>query len=165
MAGSDYACDVARARASLKLDGELSEFDRRLLERHLDRCVDCRDFVERTARFTALMRDDPLVPFVCGRVVPQSLVHSAVRRVVPAVASVLLVGIAATTLATRESGGSRVSPDSSYATFLAPPAVAEQLAAAQSSGARVKLPIGQRSVLAEFQPAQHAPRATRHIPS
>jgi len=37
-------CERARAWASLRADGELSELESALLEAHLGRCVDCRAF-------------------------------------------------------------------------------------------------------------------------
>jgi predicted anti-sigma-YlaC factor YlaD len=51
---SSWACDRAREAASLALDGELSQLERALLERHLDRCAACAEF---SADVTALTRE------------------------------------------------------------------------------------------------------------
>jgi ferric-dicitrate binding protein FerR (iron transport regulator) len=53
-------CERARQWASLSFDGELSELEARLLERHLDACADCRSWAESVAGSTALLRAEPL---------------------------------------------------------------------------------------------------------
>lgn len=56
------ACDRARAWVSLDLDGGLSTFEKRLLDRHLDGCTGCRAFAVESARFTLALRSAPLQP-------------------------------------------------------------------------------------------------------
>jgi anti-sigma factor RsiW len=56
------ACDRARAWASLDIDGGLSTFEKRLLDRHLDGCGECRTFAEQAALFTLTLRSAPLEP-------------------------------------------------------------------------------------------------------
>jgi anti-sigma factor RsiW len=56
-----WACDRARHAVSLRLDGELSQLERALLERHLDRCPACADFAADTAVLTNALRAAPLV--------------------------------------------------------------------------------------------------------
>jgi anti-sigma factor RsiW len=51
---TSWACDRAREAASLALDGELSQLERVLLERHLDRCPACAEF---SADVSALTRE------------------------------------------------------------------------------------------------------------
>ena len=51
---SSWACDRAREAASLALDDELSQLERVLLERHLDRCPACAAF---SADVSALTRE------------------------------------------------------------------------------------------------------------
>jgi predicted anti-sigma-YlaC factor YlaD len=53
------ACSRAREWASLRLDGEISEFETMLLRAHLIRCVDCRSFAEDTAVLTEHVRRTP----------------------------------------------------------------------------------------------------------
>lgn len=49
-------CDRIRSYVSLDLDGELSVLERRMLDGHLERCVDCRAFAAETAAFTHTLR-------------------------------------------------------------------------------------------------------------
>src|SRR5215831_16267257 len=51
-----WACDRARQAASLRLDGELSQLERALLDRHLERCPDCAAFADDAASFTSALR-------------------------------------------------------------------------------------------------------------
>ncbi len=56
-----WACDRARHAVSLRLDGELSQLEGVLLERHLDRCPACAEFAADTAVLTSALRAAPLV--------------------------------------------------------------------------------------------------------
>lgn len=53
-------CERARESASLRLDGELSEFEQALLVAHVSRCEACRTFVEELDGITARLRAAPL---------------------------------------------------------------------------------------------------------
>jgi predicted anti-sigma-YlaC factor YlaD len=53
-------CDRARECASLRLDGELSEFEQALLVAHLARCEPCRSFAHELESATNHMRLTPL---------------------------------------------------------------------------------------------------------
>ena len=50
-------CDRAREYASLRLDGELSEFERALLDSHIERCPSCRAFADDLVGLTGQLRD------------------------------------------------------------------------------------------------------------
>jgi predicted anti-sigma-YlaC factor YlaD len=52
----DSSCERAREWASLRLDGELPEFHRGLLEAHLRGCVGCRDSVQTAEALTMALR-------------------------------------------------------------------------------------------------------------
>jgi hypothetical protein len=52
-------CERARQWASLRVDGELSELEGALLEKHLDGCAMCRSFAARVATTTELVRATP----------------------------------------------------------------------------------------------------------
>ena len=54
------ACEQAAQWASLDLDGELSRFERKMLDRHLSRCPRCSEESHRTAVLTAVLRSQPL---------------------------------------------------------------------------------------------------------
>ena len=55
-------CDRAREWVSLGLDGELSRFERSLLERHVASCAACAEFVRDVPVFTHALREAPLQP-------------------------------------------------------------------------------------------------------
>jgi len=57
-----WACDRARQAVSLRLDGELSQLERAVLDRHLERCPSCAEFAADTASFTGQLRTAELVP-------------------------------------------------------------------------------------------------------
>ncbi|HEY2326004.1 MAG TPA: zf-HC2 domain-containing protein [Gaiellaceae bacterium] len=54
------SCDQARSWASLELDGALSSFEQRLLDRHLDRCDACNAYAREVAQLTLTLRAAPL---------------------------------------------------------------------------------------------------------
>ena len=53
-------CDRVRAQVSLRLDGELSQLESRMLDSHLARCADCREYDADVTRITAELRAAPL---------------------------------------------------------------------------------------------------------
>ena len=53
-------CDRAREYASLRLDGELSDFESALLGSHIERCPSCRAFAEDLVGVTERLRTAPL---------------------------------------------------------------------------------------------------------
>ena len=90
-------CVRAREHISLRLDGELSEFERALLGAHLARCEACRRFEGDVRAVTERLRAEPLEPLSRPIViVPRRRIAGA--RVLPgaaAAAAVLAVGIGA----------------------------------------------------------------------
>ena len=55
-------CDRAREWISLQLDGELSEFERIVLEAHVARCSECREFRAELRGISLELRHAPLEP-------------------------------------------------------------------------------------------------------
>jgi predicted anti-sigma-YlaC factor YlaD len=53
------ACDRARQWATADLDGELSRFERALLDAHLEDCASCREFATAIGGFTQMLRTAP----------------------------------------------------------------------------------------------------------
>ena len=53
----------ARELASLRVDGEVSKFESRLLDRHLGRCDECGVFAAGVAEQSRVLRATPLVSF------------------------------------------------------------------------------------------------------
>ena len=51
-----WACDRAHQAVSLQLDGELSQLERALLKRHLDRCSECAEFAADASALTRELR-------------------------------------------------------------------------------------------------------------
>jgi anti-sigma factor RsiW len=62
MATLPHNCDRARAWVSLRLDGELSEFEGFMLGSHLARCESCRAFSADAVALTTKLRTAPLEP-------------------------------------------------------------------------------------------------------
>jgi hypothetical protein len=55
-------CERTRAWGSLALDGELSDFERVLMQSHLDRCAECAAFVADIGTTTLTIRRAALEP-------------------------------------------------------------------------------------------------------
>ncbi len=64
-------CDRVRSQVSLSLDGELSELERMMVARHLERCVDCRAFSDGAVEITNKIRTAPLERFERRVVLPR----------------------------------------------------------------------------------------------
>ena len=78
-------CRRARAWVSLRVDGELSELERALLQAHLARCPDCAEFADGIDGLEALVRSAPLEP----------LSHPVAVRPLPAGRSLRLLQLGA----------------------------------------------------------------------
>ena len=77
MGGSRSAvCERARVWASLLPDGELSLFERRLLDAHCLRCSDCRRLRDDIGSVTAIVRATPLDEMVRSVRVPSQRFRS-----------------------------------------------------------------------------------------
>jgi anti-sigma factor RsiW len=53
-------CERARQWSSLRVDGELSELEHALLEKHLEACAECREFDIQLSSTADLLRTAPL---------------------------------------------------------------------------------------------------------
>lgn len=135
--GARSACEAARLRASLALDGELDEIHLLLLQRHLDRCPECAGLVPEMRAVTGAVRRAPL-EFRSPRPVAER--PPAGRLPWPSIAvSVATLAVATLTLPQfPTSTGSRDEPPR----LAAPP---------------LRLPIGQRSALDDFLVAHRGP--------
>ncbi len=97
MAGATtLRCERARQSASLALDGELSELETRLLERHVGECAACREWAASIEETAALVRAAPLEQ-PTEVFVPRRRVASPVRRRV-AIAAVVAAAVLGTLL-------------------------------------------------------------------
>ena len=87
-------CARAREWASLRLDGQLSDFEEVLLEAHLARCPDCRAFAATTAALTGTLRAAPLEqPSFSFEAPRRSRTRTVGLRAVSAAAAVAVVGL------------------------------------------------------------------------
>ena len=85
-------CERARQWTSVELDGELSEFERVLLQGHLAGCASCREFRTAAFRVTGELRAAPLEPF---RVVDHvgRIGRRLPLRLAPTVAAMAIVAV------------------------------------------------------------------------
>lgn len=103
------ACDRARQWATADLDGELSRFERVLLDAHLTDCPSCREFTTAIGGFTEMLRTAP--PAALERPIEIGRLRRRIGlRLAPAVAAmaVTVVGLgsilASSDLRTRSVG-------------------------------------------------------------
>ena len=99
-------CERARARASLGLDGELSEVEQALLRAHIGRCASCAGFERDLDALTLEIRRAPLQR--PARAAMPDRRRSTGRRVLQVGAVAAAVAIAA---ALGSLAGSLASPD------------------------------------------------------
>ena len=106
-----HLCERARAWASLRVDGELSELEAALLGAHLERCPECRMFargVEAVAgglRSVRLERPAPL-----ALAVPRRRSKARVLQFAAATAAVVAAGVAAALTGSSNPAPSAVKP-------------------------------------------------------
>ena len=110
-------CSRVRAQVSLRLDGELSEIESRMLSAHLGRCELCRLYAEDVEEFTlALRAAEPLElarPIVVRR--PRRLALARMQAGVAAVLALVSLGLASQ-LAPSSTGQASLSRTSTTVT-------------------------------------------------
>jgi predicted anti-sigma-YlaC factor YlaD len=94
-------CDRARAWAALLPDRELSELERKLLDRHLAGCAGCRAFASDVATVTELIRKEELVPLPHPISVPSWRRHSAIPGRLGSLGAAAAVALMAIGIASR----------------------------------------------------------------
>jgi predicted anti-sigma-YlaC factor YlaD len=123
-ATNSLLCERTRGWLSLRLDGELSEFERALMEAHLSCCAECRAFEADTATFTFALRSAPLERLEEPVALPQRRRRPARAIQVAAAAAAVLVAASVGSIlgSVRESlGGDAAGSKASRAA--APPAL------------------------------------------
>jgi anti-sigma factor RsiW len=95
---SSIVCERVRAQISLRLDGELSELETRMLEAHVTRCEQCASYEADVVSMTSCLRQAPLEqlehPIVLRK--PRRRVSLARMQVgVAAAFAVAMLGVAA----------------------------------------------------------------------
>ncbi len=89
---SSVVCERVRAQVSLQLDDELSQLERRMLAAHLERCADCRSYMEDVNAFTNALREAPLESLE-RPLVPRRARRPSIARLQIGVAAGLAVAI------------------------------------------------------------------------
>src|SRR5215210_3525695 len=105
-------CERARECASLRLDGELSEFEQALLVAHLARCEPCRSFAHELESVTNHVRSTPLARLEQPVALPSHRRVVTPRRVEIAAAAALMLttlGVAGALRAVETSGTTSLS--------------------------------------------------------
>jgi predicted anti-sigma-YlaC factor YlaD len=85
-------CDRAREYASLRLDGELSDFESALLDSHIERCPSCRAFAADLVGVTERLRTAPLDKPLIVLTLPQRR-FAALRTMQASAAAAAVVSI------------------------------------------------------------------------
>jgi anti-sigma factor RsiW len=104
-------CDRVRAQISLRLDGELSQLESRMLDSHLARCADCTEYEADVAQITADLRAAPLEPMERPVVIRRPRRVSALR---------LQTGVAAALAVAVLGAASQISAPDSEPAFASP---------------------------------------------
>jgi len=91
-------CEQAAQFVSLDLDGELSQFERALLDRHLSRCARCAQEAHRTRAVTTQLRSQSLEQMSVPVGVSRRRTRLSVVQSVGAVAAVAVVAVGGTWL-------------------------------------------------------------------
>src|SRR5688572_4306769 len=94
----DRRCERAREWLSLSLDGELSRFERALVDRHLSTCAECAAFGAELAAFTERVRATPLEPLAHPVAVPVRRTRRVFRPAQAAAAALAVVAVGVGTL-------------------------------------------------------------------
>jgi hypothetical protein len=87
-------CARASEWVSLRLDGQLSEFEELLLDAHIERCPDCKAYSANVAGLTTALRATPLEqPSVTFEAPRRTRARTVGLRAVSAAAAVAVVGL------------------------------------------------------------------------
>lgn len=118
VSGIGRPCERAREYASLRLDGELSEFESVLLESHLERCGSCMAFATDLGVVTEHLRAAPLERLESPIALP-SRRRVSMRGVQVAAAAALVVSVVGLGSLLGSFGPSGPSPSQAAATLVA----------------------------------------------
>jgi predicted anti-sigma-YlaC factor YlaD len=116
-------CDRARQWASLELDGELSSFERALLENHVAGCPPCAAFRAEVNGLTSALRAAPYEPF--GGIVLGRIRRRVGLRLAPAAAAMAVAAVGlGSILASASFRGSPVAHFAAQSVDVSPDAAA-----------------------------------------
>jgi predicted anti-sigma-YlaC factor YlaD len=86
-------CERVRGQISLRLDGELSELESRMLESHVARCGECAAYEADVVSLTAWLREAPLEPLEHPIVLRKPSRRVSVAQMQVGVAAALAVAV------------------------------------------------------------------------
>ena len=109
-------CDRVRSQISLRLDGELSQLESRMLDSHLVRCAECRAFEIGAAAVTEQLRSAPLEPLAEPVVIRRPARTWFARTQVGMAAALALVFFGAATQFAQQSNDSAFGQPERYPT-------------------------------------------------
>ena len=87
-------CDRTREWAALELDGELSEFERALMDAHLTRCAECRAFRADVVEIAGQLRSAALEPLSTPVALPAPRRDAPFRQLQVAAAAAVVLAAA-----------------------------------------------------------------------
>ena len=98
-------CTRVREQVSLRLDGELSELEQRMLDAHLARCQQCRAYSASVVEFTSALRAAPAVPLLRPVIIARARRVSIARIQIGVAAALALAALGlGTQLSSARSG-------------------------------------------------------------
>ena len=116
---ADPVCERARCLASLRVDGETTEFEEAFLDSHLDACGDCREHAIGLEASTALIRATPLVAPVVHPIALRHRSTHRLRHVQVAAAALVVLGAGFTGMAgIPHPNGSSIAPSKPRPAYL-----------------------------------------------
>ena len=111
-------CERVRSQISLRLDGELSELESRMLDAHLGRCADCAAYDADARAFTTELRAAPLEPLARPIVLGRPGRRVSVARMQVGVAAAVAVAVLGVwTQVTGTAAEPAYSSPTKYATY------------------------------------------------
>jgi anti-sigma factor RsiW len=135
-------CERVRAQISLELDGQLSQLERVMLARHVERCADCRAYRADVTAATYALRHAPLEPVERSVSVrrPSRLTAARLQVAVAAMVALVTLGIASEAVVSEPERSERVRPVGAVSRFPSPrelereQQILESLRAGQTAG-------------------------------
>src|SRR5215204_4052519 len=106
-------CERARSWAALAPDREISELERKLLDRHLAACESCRAFAHEVDAVTMLIRTEELVPLTHPISVPHWRRHVGLTARLGSLGAAAAVALMAIGIASRAPLPTADEPNSS----------------------------------------------------
>jgi predicted anti-sigma-YlaC factor YlaD len=152
MTHSAYPCHKARSLASSALDGELSELEARLLDRHLAACAPCAAFAREIAGVTDLLRAAPQEAYAVEIMPRLRHARRTVRRRAAVVSAGMLVAASILGVLASVTPNRSISDRPSTTTYTGTPAVAGPLGDGRGVPVVIhtQLPLGQLKAVDDF---------------